>query len=199
MTVSRRSMLSLATAAVMPSLLPRHAGAAGDAGAVIAVSGESRAERGGRSLDLAVGDAVLVGDAVSTAAEARLAMRFGAARILLGSRTRLRIDRFLVSQGGVFALGDGAMLFDGPQGGPGGEVTTPFGRLAVRGTRFFAGPSDSRFSVFVARGAVRVSAGDAIVDLGPGEGTDFEAAGAPPTPPRRWGEARIRTALALVE
>ncbi|MDI4656315.1 FecR family protein [Xanthobacter autotrophicus] len=195
---SRRGLLSLAALA-----LACGRGAAADrAGIVEALAGEGGAERGGARLPLATGDAVFVGDMVVTGETARLAMRLGAAtQVRLGGRTRLRIDRFLVDRGGVFTLGNGAMLYDRPDGAPGRdvEVETPYGRLAVRGTRFFAGPSQERFGVFVMRGRVRVSAGDATVDLGPGQGTDVAAIGGAPSPVRAWSEARIRAALALVE
>lgn len=202
--ISRRTLLSLAALSLPPvlSLSCARAAAADRAGLIEALAGDGRAERDGGMQPLAEGDALFVGDTVLTGDAARLAMKLGAAtRVRLGGRTRLRIDRFLVDRGGVFTLGSGALLYDRPEGGtpPDVEVQTPYGRLAVRGTRFFAGPSEGRFGVFVIRGAVRVSAGDAAVDLGPGEGTDITAPGAAPSPVRRWGEARIRAALAEVE
>ena len=70
--------------------------------------------------------------------------------------------------------------------------------MAVRGTRFFAGPSNNLFGVFVARGVVTVSAAGQQVTLREGEGTDIASPGAPPTPVKRWGAERIRAALASV-
>jgi hypothetical protein len=54
------------------------------------------------------------------------------------------------------------------------------------------------FGVFVERGSVAVSAAGRRVVLRAGEGTDIPRPGAPPTPPKRWGEPRIRAALASV-
>lgn len=196
--IARRQLPGLFAGGCLLAMLPGVA-AAEEAGAVTALSGEGRAERSGGTLALSVGTAVFVGDTIQTAQMARLAMLLGTdTRIYLGGPARLRIDKYVAKRGGVLVLGNGAMLFDRADGDGGGEVITPFGRLAVRGTRFFVGPSQGRFSVFVGRGAVDVSAGDRTVSLRPGEGTDFEAQGAAPTPPQAWSEARIREALASV-
>jgi len=78
------------------------------------------------------------------------------------------------------------------------EIHGPFGVIAVRGTRFFAGPSNKVFGVFVEEGTVTVSAAGRQVILRAGEGTDIRSAGARPTPPTRWGQARISAAYASV-
>ncbi|MEP9352212.1 FecR family protein [Xanthobacter sp. KR7-65] len=195
--LSRRALLAAMAAGLVPGALH----AADPAGAVEAVTGPGTAERDGRSVNLAPGDALFVGDTILTGEAARLAMRLGrTTQVRLGGRTRLRIDRFLVDRGGVFTLGSGAMLYDRPEGAPApdSQVDTPYGRLVVRGTRFFAGPVEGLFGVFVARGAVEVTGGGTTVALGPGQGTDIGMPGLPPSPPRTWSEARIRAALALV-
>lgn len=199
---SRRALLALAAGLLPAGLAPAGAFAADPAGMVEALAGEGQADRDGRTIALAAGAPLFVGDTILTGDAARLAMRLGrATQVRLGARTRLRIDRFLVDRGGVFTLGGGAMLYDRPEGAgaPDAQVETPYGRLVVRGTRFFAGPEEGGFGVFVARGAVRVTGGDASVDLGPGQGTDIRAPGAAPTPARTWSEGRIRAALAQVE
>jgi hypothetical protein len=78
-------------------------------------------------------------------------------------------------------------------------VRSPFGLIAVRGTRFFAGPSDDVFGVFVARGVVTVVGQYTAVEVREGLGTDIVRPGAEPTPPHPWGAARIERALALVQ
>ena len=94
----------------------------------------------------------------------------------------------------------GAMLFDGEaQNGRGISVRSPFALIAVRGTRFFAGPSAGVFGVFVARGRVSVTAAGRQVELKQGQGTNIANSGAPATDPANWGEGRIRQALASVE
>jgi hypothetical protein len=120
--------------------------------------------------------------------------------VCLGPEARLRIDRFLIKAGGVLELVKGAMLFDhDPAAGQtGSAIRTPFGLIAVRGTRFFAGPSNNLFGVFVYRGQVLVVGRNTSVQVLPEFGTDIAAPGGEPTPPHRWTEARIKAAEASV-
>jgi ferric-dicitrate binding protein FerR (iron transport regulator) len=92
------------------------------------------------------------------------------------------------------------MLFDGA-GGQSRRISvrSPFALIAVRGTRFFAGPSPGVFGVFVARGRVRVTAAGKAVELTEGMGTNIAHPGAPPTDPAAWGAERIQQALASVQ
>jgi len=53
--------------------------------------------------------------------------------------------------------------------------------------------------IFVVHGLVDVTSGGRSVVLQTGEGTNVAAPGAPPTPPVKWGEGRIRAALASVD
>jgi hypothetical protein len=48
------------------------------------------------------------------------------------------------------------------------------------------------------RGSVAVTSAGQQVILREGEGTDVVSPGAPPTPVKRWGQERIRAALASV-
>jgi ferric-dicitrate binding protein FerR (iron transport regulator) len=170
------------------------------AGSVETLFGSAAASRGADSRGLSVGNALFVGDVVSTEALSGLAMRLGAAtKIRLGALTLLRIDRYLVDMGGTLSLGEGAILFDRPADAPESmTIRGEFGLIAVRGTRFFAGPSQGRIGVFVDRGSVTVTSGGATVDLEAGEGTDVLRRGDPPTAPRRWSPDRIESALSLV-
>ena len=68
----------------------------------------------------------------------------------------------------------------------------------MRGTRFFAGPIDGVFGIFVARGAVDVTAGGKTVRLKQGEGTDIARQGDAPGPVKMWGPPKIAKAMALV-
>ena len=72
------------------------------------------------------------------------------------------------------------------------KIKSPYGLIAVRGTKFFAGPSNGVFAVFVDHGTVVVSAGGSDVVLRAGEGTDLNSRGANPTGVLRWGKARIK-------
>jgi ferric-dicitrate binding protein FerR (iron transport regulator) len=168
-------------------------------GSVEEVKGEVFAELDAvrRTLDRAA--SIFLGDEVATGAASRLGMRLGRdTRIRLGEQARLKIDRFLVDAGGEMTLRSGPLLFDRPPRRAGVQIRSPFALIAVRGTRFFAGPSNDRFGVFVARGSVAVTAAGQQVVLREGEGTDIVSPGTPPTPVKRWGPERIRAALASV-
>jgi ferric-dicitrate binding protein FerR (iron transport regulator) len=200
--LTRRSFLCLTATTVAGSV----AGVAGAqsaerAGAVEDVRGEAFAETAAVRRGLERAAPVFVGDQVGTGFQSRLAMRLGRATVVrLGEQARLTLDRFLVNAGGEITLQSGPMLFDRPAGGAPSpiQIRSPFGLIAVRGTRFFAGPSNQRFGVFVERGSVVVSAAGRRVVVRAGEGTDIAYPGAAPTPAVRWGEPRIRAALESV-
>ena len=168
-------------------------------GSVEEVTGEAfgELESARRALDRAA--PVFLSEEVVTGLASRLAMRLGRdTTVKLGEQARLKIDRYLVNAGGEMTLRSGPMLFDGRPHRAGVQIRSPFALIAVRGTRFFAGPSNDRFGVFVARGSVAVSSAGQQVILREGEGTDVASPGAPPTPVKRWGAERIRAALASV-
>jgi hypothetical protein len=175
--------------------------AAEQAGKVQSARGECYAQTAADRRPLAPSAAVFVGDAVGTGVQSALGLHLGqATELRLGAESHLRIDRFLVNAGGLLMLDRGALLYDhDPQGG-GAEVAvrTPFGLLAVRGTRFFAGPSNGVFGVFVQRGIVMVVGVNTAVMVTDGQGTDIARPGDEPTPPHQWGAARISAAMASV-
>ncbi len=78
------------------------------------------------------------------------------------------------------------------------RLRSPYGVIALRGTRVFAGPSKVAFGVFVERGVVDFTAGGATVRLTAGEGSDVRRRGDKPTPPQRWGSERVLDALSSV-
>ena len=171
------------------------------AGLVTDLRGDAMAELKEARRRLSADGPVFVGDRVETGDGARAGFRLGrATELRLGEKTRMTIDRFVIDAGGTITLGAGALLVDKPPGSETGRirVRSAYGLIAVRGTRFFAGPSNGVFGVFVARGEVAVRAGGREVVLTSGEGTDIASRGAPPTPARAWGETRIRDALALI-
>jgi ferric-dicitrate binding protein FerR (iron transport regulator) len=168
-------------------------------GSVADIAGEAFAENGSsrRTLDQAA--PVFLSEEVMTGVASRLEIRLGRnTTVRLGDQARLKIDRYLVDAGGEMTLSSGPLLFDGPAHHAGVKVLSPFALIAVRDTRFFAGPSNDRFGVFVERGSVMVSAAGQQVTLRGGEGTDIVSPGTPPTPVKRWGSERIRAALASV-
>jgi ferric-dicitrate binding protein FerR (iron transport regulator) len=144
---------------------------------------------------------VFVGDRIDTGVRARVRMKLGqSTELRLGEQTRITIDRFIADAGGIISLGAGAMLFDKDPASSeqAVRVRSPYGLIAVRGTSYFAGPSNGVFGVFVARGRVSVQAAGKDVLLETGQGTDIARPGAPPSDARDWGLARIEAALALV-
>lgn len=200
MLVDRRTVL---IGAGLASLLPMTAAAAEtvEAGNVVLATGPSTGLLAGARRTLSPGAPVYIDDTLGTGILARLSVRLGeATRLSLGERTRVRIDRFLVDRGGDLVLERGAMLFDRPSGGTPGllEVATPFGLIAARGTRFFAGPSDGVFGVFVEHGLVTVRTRAGSVTLTDGLGTNLASRREPPTPPKAWGPPRIARAMASV-
>ncbi|GLS17302.1 hypothetical protein GCM10007874_03170 [Labrys miyagiensis] len=172
-----------------------------EAGSVVQVTGQSTGQLKGEKRTLSVGDSVFIDDMLTTGAGARLGAKLGEmTRLSLGERTRVRIDKFLVDRGGELVLERGAILFDRPDDKPSGtlNVTTPFGLIAARGTKFFAGPSNGVFGVFVEHGLVTVKTRGGQVSLSNGQGTDLKSRSAPPTAPHSWGDMRIAQALASV-
>ncbi len=122
--------------------------------------GERYAQTAAERRALAPAAAVFVGDGVGTGVQSALGLQLRrATQLRLGAESHLRIDRFLVNAGGILVLERGALLYDHDTNGGSTDlaVRTPFGLLAVRGTRFFAGASNGVFGVFVERGAVRLA------------------------------------------
>lgn len=180
----------------------RRAHAASPAGQVEEATGECTAARAtALSRTLVPPADVFVGDLVTTQVKSTLGLLLGAAtRVRLGPETQFRIDRFVVNAGGVLVLDRGAMLYDhDPKDGADAvTVRSPFGLMAVRGTRFFAGPTKGEFSVFVERGMVMVTGATTFVTLRGGEGTGIAAPGGEPSPVATWGKPRIAEAMARV-
>jgi ferric-dicitrate binding protein FerR (iron transport regulator) len=77
------------------------------------------------------------------------------------------------------------------------DVLTETAITSVRSTQWIVDAAPGKTAVFVAEGRVAVSGvgGLGTVLLAPGFGTDV-AAGAAPTPPKAWGQARIDQVMA---
>lgn len=187
-------------AALIPALtLALAAAASTPLGEVGAVQGDARLVAPSGTSDLTVGQPLSAGDQVLTGPDAlALLMLTPDTRLHLGPDTAVTLDPALGALGGTLVL-SGAIVFDRPEGAPRVPVVidTAFGEIGVRGTRVFVGPSRGAYAVFVDRGRVTVKGGSSSVDLTAGQGTEI-AAGARPTAPEAWGEARIAEAFALV-
>lgn len=191
-----RSIMALAAFCVVRPALS----AATVVGSVSEIVGDVSAELNDQRRKLTRRSSIFLNDTLSTAAASRLrALLARRTSLRLGAQTSVRIDRFIVDSGGELVLDSGALLID-TRGRllKGLEVQSPFALIAVRGTRFFAGPIDGIFGVFVARGAVDVSGGGTTVRLNAGEGTDIARPGAPPGPVKKWGQPKIAKAMSLV-
>lgn len=175
--------------------------AANATGAVESATGASTAVARGVSRALATGAEVFVGDLVNTTEFARLVMKLGAAtRVHMGPSVKLRIDRYLADKAGELRFENGPVLVDRPDNQPHMDLKlrSPFGLVALRGTRVFAGPSNGVFGVFVQRGAVDLTAGGKTVRIAAGQGADVKVPGGPPSNPTAWGQERIVNALISV-
>jgi ferric-dicitrate binding protein FerR (iron transport regulator) len=184
------------------ALLSRSAIAAAEvAGYVEEIRGQVTAELAAQRRILVPHSDVFLGDDVASAERSHAALQLGRDTSLrLGANARVRIDRFIVSAGGVLTLEAGPLLLDKAPGPPASalQVRGSFGLITIRGTRIFVGPSNGVIGVFVVHGLIDVTAGGQSIVLQTGEGTNIAAPGAPPTPPVLWGEGRIRAALASV-
>jgi ferric-dicitrate binding protein FerR (iron transport regulator) len=171
------------------------------AGEVEHILGTASALTSGQDRELTLRAQIYIDDLVKTGDGARLRLRLGRRTTLrLGERAQIKIDRYLVDAGGDIDLLEGAIFFERPGKPAGSELKfrSPYGLIAVRGTRFFAGPSRGVFGVFVEAGKVEVTSAGNSVNLGPQQGTDIRQVGAPPTKPAFWKRARIKEALASV-
>ena len=198
--IGRRTAVAAGTAALAMGV--RHAAAASAAGQVESVTGDATAARSAASpRKLAPQEDVFVGDLITTQVQSTLDLLLGTAtRIRLGPETQFRIDRFVVNAGGILVLDRGAMLYDHDpkHGADAVSVRSPFGLVAVRGTRFFAGPTKGEFSVVVMRGEVTVTGANTFVTLTAGQGTGIAKAGMEPSPSVTWGKPRMAEAMGRI-
>ncbi len=183
-----------------PVLAPPAIAQAAGVGTVRGITGPGRVGKAEPLPAMQPGMSIFLGDRAVTGEEGRAHLGLGrATEIHLGPKSELRIDEFLASAGGVIHL-DGALVFDRPDAKtePALEIQTEYGRIGVRGTRFFAGREGDGFSVFVERGSVTVAAAGSIVRVLAGQGTQIAAIGAPPAIPDRWTDDRVATVFADV-
>lgn len=197
---SRRQVVA-ALALMGAGALVRPAFANVAVGKVVSLEGSVALERARTTLGISPQDPLLIDDRVMTREDGfALLLLDDRTQINLGASSDLTIDQFIVEQGGVISVG-GAMLFDRPAELPPTNISilTAFGRIGVRGTRFFAGPSKGKFSVFVDHGSVSVTAAGVERIVSDGEGVEFAAPGDPPGEVVKWGDARIAAAFASVK
>jgi ferric-dicitrate binding protein FerR (iron transport regulator) len=200
--LGRRDVFGLLVGTALTSVFSARSHAADAAGFVEEIKGEAFADASNQHRVLEKSSSVYVGDSVATGASSRLTMLLGEdTTIRLGESARLVIDQFLSTTGGEISLQSGPMLFERPTGSrplP-VKIKSSYGLIAVRGTTFFAGPSNNVFGVFVDHGSVLVSNGGSEVTLNAGEGTNLASPDSKPTAPVAWGQERVRKAFDSVK
>ncbi|MDR6292588.1 MULTISPECIES: FecR family protein [Inquilinus] len=193
-------------------LLPFAAAAAEDrskVGSVDRLEPAAGAQYQGQDRLLDPASPVFRDDLLWTGPQSRLQVRLDdGTELTLGPAARLVVDRFAYGgdSGGGAQLAlrrlQGAFLFvgGGIESVPGRRLSIETGvaTLGVRGTRFFAGPIDGAFGVFVFAGAVDVTTDGGTVSLGPGDGTMVTTRKAPPDVVKRWPAAKIQRALDII-
>jgi ferric-dicitrate binding protein FerR (iron transport regulator) len=200
--VVRRYVLALFMGTILASVFGPPSRAADAAGLVKEIKGEAFADASNQHRVLEQSSTVYVGDSVTTGPSSRLTIVLGEdTTIRLGEQAHLVIDQFLATTGGEISLQFGPMLFARPIGSRPMpvKIKSSYGLIAVRGTTFFAGPSNDVFGVFVDQGSVVVSNAGGEVTLNAGEGTNVENPDSRPTAPVAWGKERIRKALESVK
>ena len=192
------NVLGFAGALLASAAFNAPARAADPAGRVEEIKGEAFADASNQHRPLEKASSVFVGDRVATGPSSRLTMLLGEdTTIKLGEKAQLVIDQFLSTTGGEITLQSGPVLFDRPKGSRPVpvKIRSSYGLIAVRGTKFFAGPSNGVFGVFVDHGTVVVSGGGSEVVLQAGQGTNLDSPGSKPSAAAAWSPERIRAAF----
>ncbi len=180
------------------------ASAADVGGEVTRLQGIAAASFGDRARQLTTGDAVYVGETITTGDASRLRLRLiEGAVITLGDRSSFTLVGYEeASDGPVLDLMRGvfsavAAGVDKVRGGL--TVVTPLGSVGVRGTTFWGELDAQSFAVALLAGkGVWVESAGQRVDLTIiGGGVTVEA-GKPPSEPKAWGKARLDAALKTV-
>ena len=197
--LGRRQVLAGIPALGATLMIPP-AWAAVPVGEAVTVTGQVEVARADTVVPLVPGASIELNDRIVTRQDGlAMLMLEDKSEIHLGSEAEILIDAFVANQRGVMSV-SGPMLFNRPEDLSPTDITirSAFAQIGVRGTRFFAGPTKGKYSVFVDRGSVSVEAAGVERILVAGEGVEFEAEGSPPGPVVVWGEGRIAEAFASV-
>ena len=151
------------------------------------------------------GAPVAAGDRVVTAAGGRVEIGCSdGSTIVVGEQSDVSLAIFDRAGGerrrtGLLDLLAGILRLHIPPDDSGGriDVLTATAVASARSTHWIVDAKPGTTGVFVAEGSVAVSARDGrgAVLLQPGFGTDVPAGGVP-TPPKRWGQQRVDSAMA---
>lgn len=187
-------------------LLPFAAGAAEPIARVVGQDGVAFVVRDiARPQALAVGAELFVDDEIRTGADGRVVVESGAGlKLVIGAASEVRIRRWLVDQPQsrievVLSMVTGILrLLGEPVDRPRTvEVQTRAAVASVRSTEWVIEATGAGTAVLSIEGAVTVRSPMGGGTLHPGDGMDVRLA-APPSPPTRWGQARVDSTLARV-
>lgn len=188
-------------------------GAAGSAsaaeiGKVGRLLGAPTVERGGQTLPLGSGLTIQEGDRIVTGDQARLEIQCKDGTILIvGPQSDVTIGTFAALTGkrgqiGALDLAQGIVRIALAAGARWDRfaVTTRTAIASVRSTVWIVDAAAETTGVFVIEGRVRVASrsGKGQVDVSAGQGTDV-AAGAAPTAPKPWANARVEAVTARTQ
>jgi hypothetical protein len=212
-TQRRRTLVGLAgglviTAALFAFVSNEAAAEQADAGQVSRIKGDAMLARGEAKQPLAEGNAVKVGDVLTTGNDARVEITFlDDTKMTLGADAKLTIDTYLYdpgkSKGSVLLdLAKGAFRFTtGKLAALTNKdimVKTNFASLSAHVTDFWGGPFDEQNGVVTFKGEVDVKALKGTATLkGVWKGTMIASNAAVPPQPRP-GRAEVARAVATV-
>lgn len=167
---------------------------------VIALEGQVYLLRRGEQMPLEPNMAVADTDEVLTFPQGRVRLRFADGSLLtVGPNSRCLIafhQRRVDREGDFLQLIEGILrVFTAEAAADSLKVRTRSAIATPRGTEWIVERTPDSTAVFVVDGQVAVrGAGDVLVLLSPGEGTDVPD-GQPPGAPKRWGQARVDDVL----
>ncbi len=157
---------------------------------------------------LAEGDQILLGDVISTSIGARLQLTMtDGAELTLGEGTIFVVLEYVTAQTGnnaVMRLLEGAFVATSgsmmKQADTSFIIETELATIGIRGTTFWGGPLDDKFSVLLLDGkGVYVETDAGRVELSDvGAGTNVLGSSIAPTAPKAWGEEKIARAKSTV-
>ena len=167
------------------------AGKVDEAVGVVTVEGK------GAQKPLVPQETVFIGDTVATGSASKLGMRPVKTLLRLGELARINIDRFLVNAGGtILAERRSDAARQGEDDRP-ISIRSPFGLISVRGTRSSPAKQGCVGRFRCERIRDRRGCRQHRYSCG-GVWHGHCQRGAAPTTPARWGDERIRLALASV-
>lgn len=180
------------------------------AGTVARVKGTAVAVQDAVPRPLKEGDAVKIGDILSTGKDSRLEIKMIDDGVFtLGERTSFVVMDYTFGQGqdvAAFRLMSGAFkAVSGQiaQADPGKfKVETEFGTIGIRGTDFWGGVMDDgalHVALLGGKAVIFTNRGGKVEITEPGFGTTITGPDTAPTTPRPWPDAKMATAKASVE